>query len=640
MQVAGEERNASGASRFSLASDIVELVVLSGDEAFLAILREAVGGAIRLWHVPSADKVSDLLLAGEVGILVLDGALLSSGSVGFIEQLKRQFPELVILYAGTREDEGMLAGLISRGAVYRFIHKPMSSARARQFVQAAIRKYEDPRATQIIAAPLKSTQPSASLWMGAGAAALVLTLIGVFAWRQMHPSVDAASVPSVANATSADPLLTRAADALAANRLNEPAGDNALELYLAKLAGSPADPTARAGLAEVHERLLARAENALLEERLDEADTAIDAARRAGVESGRIAFLTAQLGKAREQFRQAQSRVRAQGEQRASGDKLSLALQTAATRMDQGRLLDPENDSALFHLEQAMTLAPDDVGTTQSRRALGAQLLLAARTAMQARDFDKSARLLQAAGGISPAADLESARSALSAARADVLTESRDKLLKLANERLQQDRLLEPANDSAKYYLISLRALDPGFAGLQPALQDFGGRLMVKARRALSLSQIEAARTWLDEANAAGYSTADIATTRREIDAAAGAAAGAAASKPAVAATAAAKPAGASDIVGVTSLTRVRAEPPVYPEEAARKRVEGWVDVEFTVKADGGVRDTLIRDAQPAGVFDQAAIKAVEKWRFKPVLRDKQPIEQRARIRVRFSLNS
>jgi protein TonB len=281
---------------------------------------------------------------------------------------------------------------------------------------------------------------------------------------------------------------------------------------------------------------------------------------------------------------------------------------------------------------------------------LGAQLLLAARTAMQARDFDKSARLLQAAGGISPAADLESARSALSAARADVLTESRDKLLKLANERLQQDRLLEPANDSAKYYLISLRALDPGFAGLQPALQDFGGRLMVKARRALGLSQIEAARTWLDEANAAGYSTTDIATTRREIEAAASAAASAAAnpaaSKPAVAATAAAtgaaaaKPADASDIVGVTSLTRVRAEPPVYPEEAARKRVEGWVDVEFTVKADGGVRDTLIRDAQPAGVFDQAAIKAVEKWRFKPVLRDKQPIEQRARIRVRFSLNS
>ena len=628
MQVAGEERDANGASRFSLASDIIELVVLSADDSFLAILREAVGGSIRLWHVPSADKVSDLLLAGDVGILVLDGALISSDSSGFIEQLKRQFPELVILYAGSREDEALLASLISRGSVYRFIHKPMSSARARQFVQAAIRKYEDPRATQVITAPMKPAQPTQSLWMGAGAAVLVLALVGFFAWQRMHPSPDATALQSAANAANSDALLSRAADALAANRLTEPSGDNALEFYVAKLARSPNDPTARAGLAEVHERLLARAENALLEERLDEAGTAIDAARLAGVESGRIAFLTAQLSKAREQLRQAQSRVRAQSEQRGSSDKLSQALQNAAVRMDQGKLVDPDGDSALFHVKQAMSLAANDVGTQQAKRALGAQLLLAARTAMQTREFDKSARLLQAATNISPQADLDSARTALAAARTDVQTESRDKLLKLANERLQQDRLLEPANDSAKYYLISLRALDPAFAGLQPAFQDFGGRLMVKARRALSLSQYDAARTWLDEANAAGHSVTDVATLRGEIEAAVSAAAR--------------KPTGATtdppDVVGAASLTRVRTDPPNYPAEAARKRVEGWVDVEFTVKADGSVRDTLIRNAQPAGVFDQSAIKAVEKWRFKPVLRESKPVEQRARIRVRFSL--
>ena len=75
------------------------------------------------------------------------------------------------------------------------------------------------------------------------------------------------------------------------------------------------------------------------------------------------------------------------------------------------------------------------------------------------------------------------------------------------------------------------------------------------------------------------------------------------------------------------------------PIEAARKHLEGWVDLEFTVKADGSVRDTLIRNAQPAGVFDQAAAKAVQQWRFRPVTRDGKPVEQRARIRVRFSLN-
>ena len=58
------------ALRFSLASDIVELVVLTEDGAFLQTLREAVGETRRLWHVPSSDKVSDLPIAGGVGILV------------------------------------------------------------------------------------------------------------------------------------------------------------------------------------------------------------------------------------------------------------------------------------------------------------------------------------------------------------------------------------------------------------------------------------------------------------------------------------------------------------------------------------------------------------------------------------------
>ena len=51
-----DESRALAALRFSLASDIVELVVLTADEVFLQTLREAVGAARRLWHVLSPDK--------------------------------------------------------------------------------------------------------------------------------------------------------------------------------------------------------------------------------------------------------------------------------------------------------------------------------------------------------------------------------------------------------------------------------------------------------------------------------------------------------------------------------------------------------------------------------------------------------
>ena len=145
MLASDEEGGTLDALRFSLASDIVELVVLTCDEAFLQTLREAVGGARRLWHVPSGDKVSDLLVAGEVGILVLDVQALNEAPGVFIGQIKRQFPDLVVVVAGNRDAETSLAALISAGVVYRFIHKPMSPGRAKLFADAAVKKFDEQR---------------------------------------------------------------------------------------------------------------------------------------------------------------------------------------------------------------------------------------------------------------------------------------------------------------------------------------------------------------------------------------------------------------------------------------------------------------------------------------------------------------
>ena len=87
MLASDEDAGTLDALKFSLASDIIELVVLTSDDAFLQTLREAVGGARRLWHVPSPDKVSDLLVAGEVGIVVLDVETLRDNARVFVEQI-------------------------------------------------------------------------------------------------------------------------------------------------------------------------------------------------------------------------------------------------------------------------------------------------------------------------------------------------------------------------------------------------------------------------------------------------------------------------------------------------------------------------------------------------------------------------
>src|SRR5690606_25492328 len=55
---------------------------------------------------------------------------------------------------------------------------------------------------------------------------------------------------------------------------------------------------------------------------------------------------------------------------------------------------------------------------------------------------------------------------------------------------------------------------------------------------------------------------------------------------------------------------------PTYPPAALARRVSGHVDVEFTVTPEGAVQNARVTGAEPAGVFDQAALAAVQRFRY------------------------
>ncbi len=57
---------------------------------------------------------------------------------------------------------------------------------------------------------------------------------------------------------------------------------------------------------------------------------------------------------------------------------------------------------------------------------------------------------------------------------------------------------------------------------------------------------------------------------------------------------------------------------PQYPRNALTKGIEGWVLVEFTIGTEGQVKDPRIVKAQPEGIFDEAALSAVRRFRFRP----------------------
>ncbi len=67
--------------------------------------------------------------------------------------------------------------------------------------------------------------------------------------------------------------------------------------------------------------------------------------------------------------------------------------------------------------------------------------------------------------------------------------------------------------------------------------------------------------------------------------------------------------------------------PPIYPRRAQERGIEGCVMLEFVVTKVGAVRDPVVVWSQPSGIFDRAAMRSALKFKYKPQIRDGEPIE-------------
>ena len=77
---------------------------------------------------------------------------------------------------------------------------------------------------------------------------------------------------------------------------------------------------------------------------------------------------------------------------------------------------------------------------------------------------------------------------------------------------------------------------------------------------------------------------------------------------------------------------------PVYPRRAKQARIEGWVTMEVIIRPDGSVSDVKVMDSAPPRLFDEAALAAMQRWKFRPKIVDGTPVAQRAKQTIEFVL--
>ena len=66
---------------------------------------------------------------------------------------------------------------------------------------------------------------------------------------------------------------------------------------------------------------------------------------------------------------------------------------------------------------------------------------------------------------------------------------------------------------------------------------------------------------------------------------------------------------------------------PVYPASAQSRGIEGSCLVEYTVTTAGTVKDVIVIEADPPGIFNRVSIAAAKKFKYRPRVVDGEPIE-------------
>jgi TonB family protein len=612
-----------------LASSGATLYVLATDPGLIAVIRRA-AEQHPLFVVETWPELLEAVDSGECGIALLDAALVGSRVPELVARLAAYADRLVTLVAADRAAAQEYVGFLSDGRIHRLLIKPSAVGAVRLLIESATARRLQLRDEPPSAQTPAGAAPSTRRWIWPAVAAVGIATLAAGAlvgnrlgWRDRVQSEGRAVAPAATVAPQPAPSLgdrvadyhARAAAALQEGRLVEPAGDNALDHYLAILALAPADTAARTGISSVVDSLFTRAEDALLAGSLESAAAALDQVRRVDSASSRLAFLDAQLARAL-----ASSPAPAAASSATPASELDSVLNLAATRLRRGQLLTPAGDSARAYLDRATQLNAADPRVAELRTDLAAALVAAARLVADADPASATSLAAEARRLGAGAAGLTAVQAEIEAVQAREEQRQLGERLETALMRVEAGVLFAPETDSAFARLSRLQMEAPTLDGLPAAwdaLRDASAAVLqgALARRdwAAAESQLAGLAQVPGAAAVAARYAADLEVGRLQ---------------ETYLTTAA--PAG--------EMRLQSSAPPVYPPEAVERGLEGWVELEFVVDRAGQTRDVGVTQSLPPGRFDAAAVAAVRQYRYVPFERDGRTYERRLRLRIRFEI--
>ena len=610
------------------AQPAADLTAITGSDDFLLELSQAVGGLATVHPVDSIEAAIDGLAGRRRAQLLVIDAHQPGEAVAAVAAAQAHAPNAVLLVVTPEGSRTRLAAALNGQPVFALLTSPMSPKEAHATILHAIAE----AAARTAAGRRSASAPAPSdiapaggggrRWAVAAAvfAAAVLAAAAYWFLARPHaiappapaptPPPPAATAPSVDLSIiqgKVDDLLEKARAAMRARRYTDPPGNNALVYYRSAAAADPHSGEAQDGLQRIAGVIGDRFEEAIAAGRLSDATLSLANIKAAVPTYARLPTYAQQLAAA-ESARQRTDQAR-----RAADANIQRLAGLVDARIHSGALADG-NDSAKAYAAQLQASAPTNPITAHAMHSLADAYLHAARDAALANKAADADRWLAEArrAGSSPA-DIGAFKRQLTDARTKAANANLDRLAGLAQARLRAGSLTAPAGDNAAHYLEEIRALAPTYPGLAPADRALADALLARARAAALAGKEDAA----DESAAGKFGASPTEILAIQV----------AKSAPQH-----------SDVTAALMhrLKLVHNDPPNYPSTAFDRGIGGQVIVKYVVDPSGRPQHVSVVKSTPPGVFDRAAISAVKRWRYAPVLVDGKAVAVPANILIRF----
>lgn len=558
----------------------VDVLVLTKDQDFLATIKDSARGLHNIHRATTPGQAEELVKKQKIGVLVTDAAMVGHNIEVLTQKLRKSVPRLVAVVAGRRDDGELLMDLINRGHVYRFLLKPVSPGRARLAIEASVKHHleADDAAFKPKAQAKAAAKPSAAKLQpkpkarppakpkpapkmpppprAQPAARPERRPPTITASREVDRLIEPFGKDSrftdtmTGIASSVGQSLAGASESIAGGAKSAMRSSGGA---LGKVLGPILVPLRKSRNVAIVAALLAvvggaywiathrstdSAESELVEDdgvpRIIESDVPVAEPAPVVVETRPAPLADELLDEAR--------RVRGLGHIYTPPGDNALELYVAAVSEAPGNavarselqdvvnqtlgmvekaLLEQRSEDAAEAIQMVRLADPDNTRLVflevQIKQMQFRNALDQARAAIRSERFEDASNFIGIAEVVGSGDDgeLDALKEELTTARSEQRV---DEVLALANERLNENKLITPSNDNARYYYELALSNDPDNPAARQGITIVASKLVLQARQAIDKQDFALAGSLLGDAEALDPSNSDLAASKSALD--------------------------------------------------------------------------------------------------------------------------